>query len=202
MFISWGWDYYISDINMPFIDKNKQLRYERERYKKRKLDRICPDCGKPSNKTVFCSKCNQKRNLSSLRFRDKNRKEYNRRAKIYIKKYRERDKQLVFIHYGGNPPKCSCCGKSCVEFLTIDHVNNDGAKDRKKGLKGHDFYRWLIKNDFPEGYQVLCYNCNCGRAKNGGICPHNYLPSHEPDQNQSQNLFLQELLQPFSLTCF
>jgi hypothetical protein len=19
---------------------------------------------------------------------------------------------------------------------------------------------------------VLCWNCNCGRAKNGGICPH------------------------------
>jgi hypothetical protein len=19
---------------------------------------------------------------------------------------------------------------------------------------------------------VLCYNCNCGRARNGGVCPH------------------------------
>lgn len=26
--------------------------------------------------------------------------------------------------------------------------------------------------NYPEGYQVLCYNCNCGKSINNGICPH------------------------------
>lgn len=21
-------------------------------------------------------------------------------------------------------------------------------------------------------YQLLCFNCNCGRHRNGGVCPH------------------------------
>ena len=24
----------------------------------------------------------------------------------------------------------------------------------------------------PDTIQILCFNCNCGRARNGGICPH------------------------------
>jgi hypothetical protein len=30
----------------------------------------------------------------------------------------------------------------------------------------------FYKNNFPRGYRILCYNCNCGRALNNGICPH------------------------------
>jgi hypothetical protein len=29
-----------------------------------------------------------------------------------------------------------------------------------------------VMNDFPPGFQLLCSNCNHGRARNGGICPH------------------------------
>jgi hypothetical protein len=32
--------------------------------------------------------------------------------------------------------------------------------ERKNIGFGREFYRYLIKNDFPPGYQVLCYNCN------------------------------------------
>jgi hypothetical protein len=31
---------------------------------------------------------------------------------------------------------------------------------------------WLKRNNFPSGYRVLCMNCNHGRKRNGGICPH------------------------------
>ena len=48
-----------------------------------------------------------------------------------------------------------------LDCLSIDHINGDGYKrrtiERKHG--GTDFYRWLIKNNFPEGFQVLCMNC-------------------------------------------
>jgi hypothetical protein len=82
-------------------------------------------------------------------------------------------KQVVFQHYAiNNVIQCSCCGEKMLGFLTIDHVNNDGAVHRKTVKSGVVFYCWLKNNGFPAGFQILCYNCNCGRAKNHGICPH------------------------------
>jgi hypothetical protein len=79
----------------------------------------------------------------------------------------------VFEAYGGY--KCNCCGESEPMFLSIDHIDNNGAEERKSGQyagSGYGFYRWLRKSGFPPGYQVLCMNCNTGKHKNGGVCPH------------------------------
>ena len=79
----------------------------------------------------------------------------------------------VFEAYGGH--KCNCCGESEPMFLSIDHIDNNGAEERRSGLyagSGVGFYQWLRKNKFPSGYQVLCMNCNTGKHKNGGVCPH------------------------------
>ena len=95
--------------------------------------------------------------------------------KLHSKEIREQRIKLkleIFVHYGGNPPQCACCGERHIEFLTIDHINNDGAKHRKETGNGDRFYRWLVKNNFPDGLQVLCWNCNCGKRINSGICPH------------------------------
>lgn len=84
-----------------------------------------------------------------------------------------RNKWAVIIHYGR---VCSCCKESQIAFLTLDHINGGGNKHRKEvtGSKagGTTFYAWIIKENFPEGYQVLCWNCNAGREVNRGICPH------------------------------
>lgn len=78
--------------------------------------------------------------------------------------------------YGG---KCNCCGEANPLFLTIDHVNNDGYKMRFLNKAGHrsnvsvgHYYKTIIKEKFPKHLQLLCWNCNCGRARNKGICPH------------------------------
>jgi len=80
----------------------------------------------------------------------------------------------VFEHYGGVPPKCICCGETIFEFLTIDHLKGGGTKHRKELKRNGDhFYLWLRQNNFPLGFQVLCYNCNCGRARTlNKTCPH------------------------------
>jgi hypothetical protein len=80
-------------------------------------------------------------------------------------------KQLAINHYGG---KCQCCGITDYKLLTIDHVNNDGNLDRKKyKIKpGASYYRWLQKQGWPNNLITMCFNCNCGRAFNNGICPH------------------------------
>lgn len=81
-------------------------------------------------------------------------------------------KATVMARYGG---KCACpggCDEARIEFLTIDHTNGDGAAHRSEShISGGKLYSWLIRNNFPPGFRVLCYNCNCSRG-NLGYCPH------------------------------
>lgn len=75
--------------------------------------------------------------------------------------------------YGGY--RCACCGETERLFLNLDHINNDGSKFRKEtGFNHHGakFYKWLRDQGWPSGYQVLCSNCNHGKHRNNGICPH------------------------------
>lgn len=82
--------------------------------------------------------------------------------------YRDR----IFAAYGA---VCACCGEVMRAALTIDHVNGGGGEHRRK-LGGGNRRELLeiINADFPADYQILCYNCNFARAKNGGVCPHVY----------------------------
>jgi hypothetical protein len=88
-----------------------------------------------------------------------------------------------YAAYGG---KCQCCGESNPMFLTIDHVNNDGKTLRADtshplGGIGGVLYRKLKRAGYPKSFALLCYNCNCGRFRNGGICPHQSRERHQAD---------------------
>ena len=72
---------------------------------------------------------------------------------------------VVFAHYGTS---CACCG--ATERLSIDHVGGDGGAHRQElfgrshgGGKG--FWQWLIRHDFPQGYQTLCLPCNQSKGR-------------------------------------
>ncbi len=70
-------------------------------------------------------------------------------------------KTLVINHYGG---VCNCCGEKELIFLTIDHINEDGAAHRRSltGTRagGEKTYNSVVNDNFPATYQVLCFNCN------------------------------------------
>ncbi len=77
-------------------------------------------------------------------------------------KWRKKVKIQVLTYYGKDKElKCALCGEDRLGCLTIDHINGGGHQHRKNlGIKGGVlFYRWLIKNNFPEGYRTLCMNC-------------------------------------------
>lgn len=136
-----------------FIKNKKEIYKQRKKLReKRKKLGLCINCGRKTEGHVFCEKCL-------------------RRIGLWNKKRRKEIKFKVLSHYGGNPPKCACCGENNVGFLTIDHILGDGNKHRKK-IGQSNIYYWLIRNNFPKGYQVLCYNCNLGKAHNDGVCPH------------------------------
>ena len=75
---------------------------------------------------------------------------------------------------------CACCGEAGFEFLTIDHVNNDGHIHRKE-INMRNIYEWLANNDYQSPYelQTLCFNCNFAKRYNNGVCPHEHLEGSE-----------------------
>ena len=102
-----------------------------------------------------------------------NSKAYCSKECIFKKRKEERQsrKALILQHYGKT---CACCGEDRLEFLTLDHVNNDGKKHREElGGSSGAIYNWIIKNNFPQEpkLQVLCWNCQEAKA-HYGYCPH------------------------------
>lgn len=85
------------------------------------------------------------------------------------KAWKLRLKAEVTSHYGGS--FCQCCGEARLEFLTIDHIDGGGRQHREQIGLGKTIYSWLKNNNYPDGYQTLCYNCNCAKGFYGE-CPH------------------------------
>lgn len=105
----------------------------------------------------------------------------------------QKHKDMAYASYGGY--KCQCCGETERSFLVLDHVNDDGAKNRRAEINskgnwtkvgphsGAKLYRWLRNNNYPPYFQVLCSNCNLSKARYKGVCIHdvkrcNDHPSH------------------------
>jgi len=102
---------------------------------------------------------------------EKNKEYMRKRANEYNRKKRREMREICINHYGG---RCECCGENIYEFLTIDHINGGGnqhVKEIKKEMNTNSIYAWLIKHNFPEGFRVLCYNCNCCLG-HYGYCAH------------------------------
>ena len=61
--------------------------------------------------------------------------------------------------------RCFTCGFSDVRAIQIDHVNGDGAAERK-AARGTMLYKPMLKlftenpAEFALRYQLLCANCN------------------------------------------
>lgn len=81
---------------------------------------------------------------------------FKRQAKISQKNYHE-NRLKAFEKYGGC--RCSSCGVEDERVLTFDHINNDGAQHRKE-INQLNMVSWIVKNNYPPIFQILCRNCN------------------------------------------
>jgi hypothetical protein len=134
--------------------------YMRKRRQERKASSVCASCKSPINEGSYCNVCKE-----DLKKRNKKLgAEYHRAV---AKKSREKLRRDVIAAYGG---KCSCCGEDEFVFLAVDHIDGGGNQHRKELGGNQRFYAWLRRNEYPSGFQVLCWNCNW--AKHHGGCPH------------------------------
>jgi len=96
--------------------------------------------------------------ITSKRYRNKHKF----RRRISCTKSQEKIRQRILSHYSGGLICCNTCKFNNPLALALDHIDNNGSKHKKiighRG--GYSYYNWFIKNNFPEGYQVLCFNCN------------------------------------------
>lgn len=139
----------------------------------------CADCAKQ----IHAERMRKARAKNPEKYR-KHQKDHRERrpdrVRLQQKQSRERLRDLVFNAYGGYV--CACCGETCKTMLTIDHIAGDGNEHRQALSEGKAYatrrsglgdyvYRDLRDRGFPEGFQVLCYNCNISKHRYGQ-CEH------------------------------
>ena len=89
--------------------------------------------------------------------------EYKKRKNKKTRESRALLRLEILNHYSNEALICARCGFGDVRALDLDHMDNNGCDHRKAiGRRGatYDIYSQLKREGFPEGYQVLCRNCN------------------------------------------
>jgi hypothetical protein len=120
---------------------------------KKKNSKICKSCSNDLGREW--RKLNREKvNEYSLNAYYRNPKNHHKS----VNKSRVKLRHEMIKEYGGC---CLSCGISDIDVLDIDHIENNGAEDRKNNLYGYNLYRKLKKEGWPkDNFQVLCKNCN------------------------------------------
>jgi hypothetical protein len=177
---------------MPYASPEDKKKYSEDWYASRREAGLCINCDKPA--VPLRSRCQkhldrQTQNQTSLASARKSAgmcvycgerpletanhcSDCRVKANVHKSNHRIRLVSAVLDHYGR---ECVCCGEANKFFLTMDHVNGNGNAQRREN--GWDSYVAIYRifrttGSWPEDFRVLCYNCNSGRWRNGGKCPH------------------------------
>lgn len=134
--------------------KAKAVEYHQKQYADRRAAgqcAVCEESAQPGH--AFCTDCLSRKNAV---------------ARVRWSRLRE----AAIDAYGG--PTCVGCGEDDATILELDHVDGGGNSHRRE-IGQSNIYLWLKQHDYPDGYRVLCPNCN-KKAHKGA------LPLHELQQ--------------------
>ena len=115
-------------------------------------------------------------------------KEYQIKNQERTKNERDDNRLKILQYYSkrlskSDIPCCICCGvHSHIDFLAIDHVLGKKQMDSipeliaigySSTMRSIVLNKWIIDNNFPKGFQILCHNCNHakGMSQNKNVCP-------------------------------
>jgi hypothetical protein len=154
---------------MSHLHFSRQTKQRQKQWAERKALGLCVHCGiNPKfQNNIACQVCAAKKNKT-------------------LKKHQLKLKLDAFEAYGGVICSCLSCPERLnpkISFLTLNHIGGGGTKHRASlggkriagggvGAAGQETYRWVKKNGYPPGFNVLCWNCQWGVHINKGVCPH------------------------------
>lgn len=158
---------------------NRCARKQADDARKRKRRGVCQKCSNTAHAGGYCKACRKKRARYMRKWRLRRIKAGRcptcpdnilavgyRRCETCLSQRRaahNRLKKEVLAAYGG--PVCVGCGEDEILILQIDHIAGGGSKHGKEiGGRGR-LYKWLKDHKFPDGYRVLCPNCNMRAAR-------------------------------------
>ena len=141
--------------------RNKELRdwtaYERLRKERLAAQGKCYRCrGDAAFGHKVCSRCMDKRRMYAAGRRKDLRAIVVIQSTVIRRSFQLERRRDVIDAYGG---VCVCCNESRHEFLSVDKIG-DRLPPR---IVGANIYSRLWKRGFPDGFQVLCWNCNMVR---------------------------------------
>lgn len=129
---------------------------------RKKKHRECKKCGSVfmavRSDAMNCLDCHKKRTKAW---------QTSTRGRMMRSMALKKTRQIVIDAYGGG---CACCGERHYEFLSVDHVNGGGRKERVN-LSTQQIVLKIIRENFPAKYRILCHNCNMALGFYG-FCPH------------------------------
>jgi hypothetical protein len=148
-----------------------KLELPREMFSKHSREKdglyyCCKSCKAKENKT-YCDKSKDKTKIKHAKYYE-NHKQHIKdktilfqinnpdKVKVYAKNSRDNLKLEVFNYYCDNDIKCQGCGEKELCILTVDHINGGGCKHTRE-IK--NLYPWIKRNNYPEGFQIFCWNC-------------------------------------------
>lgn len=136
---------------------------------------MCKDCRKKYQQSQY-KKHRETRIKDSTIWNNNNAA---RHSKIQ-KKMERKVKFVTFVAYTpqedrikGDFPRCHKCGFSDIRALSLDMIKGG---HRASGLPfgGTKLYRLLRKQDYPDGWQVLCMNCQYIKREENQELRHKY----------------------------
>lgn len=165
------------DLAAEAAARDRDMRADLERGLATEEDapRRRPEWPKEDRISRFCHRCEKETEWLPRRIRGVIKQHACRDCVLRVSKEGQRARRTkVLNHYGH---RCACCGEGRREFLAIDHIAGGGERLRRRIGGGRrrqgpsELCGWLLRHNFPEGYQLLCHNCN--QAKGSfGLCPH------------------------------
>lgn len=149
-------------------------------YKLKRHESFSKDKRRRFGISSMCKECeNKKRSIKNKKryyanipkARKKLRDDYHANAEHkrgLQKKYRDALRRGIVEHYSKGRFECACCLEKEYVVLTIDHIHGGGTLERRlTGGGGQHFYRTIKKANYPEGFQILCFNCNVAKWRLG-----------------------------------
>lgn len=101
------------------------------------------------------------------RKKPENHEKIKAQGRVWMKQHQVELRAEFIKEYGGF---CVCCGEDEEQFLTVEHLNHDGAEHRE--AVGANVLPDLKRRGWPKDtITIMCMNCNWGR-RFGGECPH------------------------------